>query len=231
MNEFYRLDGLKFSTSRRHAIWGRELLAKVPADVLRFYLAYTGPEVEGTSFTLAEFATTCDYELAGTWQPWLRELGQKLARDFDGRVPATGDWTGEQRFFYARLEQLTATAAEAYEAATFSPQRAVRTLCELVREARRFGKAQLAWRRVATRSEERRTAAALELLAVKQLALLAAPILPLFAARLWRNLGYEAPLGAQRLEHDLSWVTPGLRTELEATYFPNVREALSPTTA
>jgi methionyl-tRNA synthetase len=228
MNEFYRLDGLKFSTSRRHAIWGRELLAKVPADVMRFYLAMTGPEVEGTSFTLAEFAATCDRELLDTWQPWLAELGRKLLRDYEGRVPATGDWTAEQRFFYARLEQLTATAAEAYEAATFSPQRAARTLCELVREARRFGKAQLMWKRVATRSEERRTALALEVLAVKQLALLAAPIMPVFAARLWHNLGYEAPLTEHRLEPDLSWVTPGVRTELEATYFSSAREALFP---
>ncbi|HEV2847179.1 MAG TPA: class I tRNA ligase family protein, partial [Thermoanaerobaculia bacterium] len=58
MNEFYRLDGLKFSTSRRHAIWGRELLADVPADVMRFYLAWTAPEVEGTNFTLDDFQET-----------------------------------------------------------------------------------------------------------------------------------------------------------------------------
>jgi methionyl-tRNA synthetase len=228
MNEFYRLDGLKFSTSRRHAIWGRELLAKVPADVMRFYLAATGPEVEGTSFTLAEFAATCDRELFNTWQPWLNELGAQLARDYEGRVPATGDWTAEQRFFYTRLEQLTAMAAEAYEAATFSPQRAARTLCELVREARRFGKAQLVWKRVAGRGEERRTAAALELLAAKQLALLAGPIMPVFAARLWHKLGYDRPLAEQRLEADLVWVTPGLRTDLEASWFASVRDALFP---
>ena len=50
-NEFYRLDGLKFSTSRNHAIWGRELLRDQNVDLVRFYLAYTGPETEQTSFT------------------------------------------------------------------------------------------------------------------------------------------------------------------------------------
>src|SRR6185437_7680158 len=37
-NEFYQLEGDKFSTSRGHAIWGREFLRQVPADQLRFYL-------------------------------------------------------------------------------------------------------------------------------------------------------------------------------------------------
>ncbi len=55
MNEFYRLDGKKFSTSRQHAIWGREMVAEVPADAMRFYLAWSAPEVEGTNFTRREF--------------------------------------------------------------------------------------------------------------------------------------------------------------------------------
>lgn len=227
MNDFYRLDGLKFSTSRRHAIWGRELLADVPADVMRFYLAYTGPEVEGTNFTLAEFETTCDRELAGCWQPWLAGLEEKVRRDFGGKVPATGDWTAEHRRFYDRLQALAAAAAQAYEARTFSPQRAARVLCELVREARRFGKAEEAWRRVPARGEEQRTAAALELLAAKTLALLAAPILPEFARRLWRNLGYETPFASHRWEERPSWVPSGQPIgEMGALYFPSVRQSL-----
>jgi methionyl-tRNA synthetase len=227
MNEFYRLDGLKFSTSRRHAIWGRELLADVPADVLRFYLAFTSPEVEGTNFTLAEFEATCDGELAGRWQPWLAGLEEKVRRDFGGKVPATGDWTAEHRRFYDRLEALTGEAAQAYEARTFSPQRAARVLCELVREARRFGKSEEAWRRVPARGEERRTAAALELLAAKTLAVLAAPILPEFALRLWRNLGFETPLASHRWEERPSWVPSGQPIgELGALYFPSVRDSL-----
>jgi len=226
MNEFYRLDGQKFSTSRRHAIWGRELLAEVPADVMRFYLAYTAPEVEGTNFTLADFEATCDREL-GAWQSWLASLWERVRRDHGGKVPATGDWTAEHRRFFERLEALSAAAATAYEARTFSLQRAARVLCELVREARRFGKAEAAWSRVPERGEERRTAAALELLAAKTLATLAAPILPAVAARLWRALGYASPLADHRWEERPSWVPPGQMVRGTAEpYFPSVREAL-----
>ncbi|HEX6901436.1 MAG TPA: class I tRNA ligase family protein [Thermoanaerobaculia bacterium] len=227
MNEFYRLDGLKFSTSRRHAIWGRELLADVPADVMRFYLSWTAPEVEGTNFTLEDFQETCDREL-GAWEDWLSGLWQRVGRDFGGKVPSTGDWTEEHRRFFNRLEELSAEAAAAYEARTFSPQRAARVLCELVREARRFGRAQESWRRVPARGEERRTAAALELLAAKTLATLAAPILPELAARLWRDLGFKTEIGEHRWEERPSWVPSGQMLENpDAPYFRSVRESLA----
>ncbi len=53
VNEFYLLDGEKFSTSRRHAIWGKDLLTPQTVDAVRYYLAKTRPETSRTNFTLA----------------------------------------------------------------------------------------------------------------------------------------------------------------------------------
>ena len=39
VNEFYLLEGSKFSTSRRHAIWGKEILTPETVDAVRFFLA------------------------------------------------------------------------------------------------------------------------------------------------------------------------------------------------
>ncbi|MEA2694470.1 MAG: methionyl-tRNA synthetase [Acidobacteriota bacterium] len=224
MNEFYRLDGLKFSTSRRHAIWGREMVAEVPADVVRFYLAYSCPETEGTNFTREELAATVERELVGAWQPWLSRLGARMARDFGGDVPSTGDWLEDHRRFYGRVEELLAEAASGYEPRTFSPQQAVRAALELVRSARRFGRAEENWHRVPGRGEERRTGISLELLAVKALALIVAPIMPEFAARLWRELGYTTPLADFRWEERPTWVPAGQRVSLGGTYFESVPE-------
>ncbi|NJL28009.1 MAG: class I tRNA ligase family protein [Thermoanaerobaculia bacterium] len=136
-NELYQLEGLKFSTSRGHAIWARELLAEAPRDAVRFYLAHTCPEREQTNFTRAEFNRTIDTELVVGWQGWLHELAAKVRNESAGKVPSTGDWTSEHRAFYHLLERFLDDAAEAYEPATFSPQRLTRVLCELVRSARR----------------------------------------------------------------------------------------------
>ncbi|QMU80499.1 class I tRNA ligase family protein [Streptacidiphilus sp. PB12-B1b] len=51
VNEFYRLDGAKFSTSRNHAVWAHELLDQEdPADV-RAFLTWDRPSPRPTNFT------------------------------------------------------------------------------------------------------------------------------------------------------------------------------------
>ncbi len=55
VNEFYTLDGLKFSTSRNHAIWIDELLAAEDPEIVRLYLAWDGPDRYQSDFTMAAF--------------------------------------------------------------------------------------------------------------------------------------------------------------------------------
>ena len=157
-NEFYRLDGLKFSTSRNHAIWGRELLKEASLDAARFYLSYTNPERAQTNFTRDGFYSTVQREPAGAWQKWLHELGQKTRQDCGNKVPSLAVLDDEQRQFRAVMEGLIADAETGYSAETFSPQLATRACCELVRQAQRFGKSEDHWRNIPGR--ERRGPAA-----------------------------------------------------------------------
>jgi len=55
VNEFYTLDGAKFSTSRNHAIWTDELLAVEDPEIVRLYLAWDGPDRYASDFTMAGF--------------------------------------------------------------------------------------------------------------------------------------------------------------------------------
>ena len=66
VNEFYRLDGLKFSTSRNHAIWAHEFLAETDPGVVRAFLAWSRPDVYGTDFTMPEFEAFADFYRAVT---------------------------------------------------------------------------------------------------------------------------------------------------------------------
>ncbi|MEM7482641.1 MAG: class I tRNA ligase family protein [Acidobacteriota bacterium] len=207
-NEFYRLANLKFSTSRGHRILARDLLAEAPRDAVRYYLARTAPEREETDFTLEEFRQALDDELAGHWQSWLDGVAERATR-LGSKVPGAGEWTLEQRRFYRRLEALVEDAAGAWGDETFSPQRAVVVMSEIVREGRRFGQGQTEWAEVPSRSEEWRTAVALELLAVKVLGLVAAPLMPETAERLWRTLGYGAGPAEGSWQAALDWVPTG----------------------
>lgn len=227
-NEFYRLDGLKFSTSRNHAIWGSELLKQVPPDIVRFYLSYSGPETEQTNFTLSDFKYVVKRELIDGWQSWLQDLGTKIAIEYAGIVPSIRIWTDEQRRFYEMLQAFIPEAASTYEVKTFSPQRTTRILCELVRTARRFGKAEDYWKHGNQRKEERRTAVALELAAAKILALLSAPIMPDFATQLWKCLGESSPLLIGGWKDIIpNWEATLTKIDgLDGQYFPNITSSL-----
>ena len=186
-NEFYLLDGLKFSTSKEHAIWGRQLLQEASADKIRFYLAYTRPESLRTNFSKEEFYEVIKNELEGNWNTWLVALNHKINSKFNGEAPEAGLWTHEHRNFYGRLQCCIKNLGYAYAIDTFSMQRASRELCELVREAINFANNEKYWS--STCEAEERTAIAIEITAAQLLALLASPLMPDFSSKLWSQLG------------------------------------------
>ncbi|WP_433260855.1 class I tRNA ligase family protein [Actinosynnema sp. CS-041913] len=66
-NEFYELSNEKFSTSRGHVISGRDLVAEVPRDLVRFHLSVTGPEFQRTDFTREALDRITTLRLVDPW--------------------------------------------------------------------------------------------------------------------------------------------------------------------
>jgi methionyl-tRNA synthetase len=222
-NEFYRLDGLKFSTSRSHAIWGRQALDQLSPDLLRYYLCLDRPEAEQTNFRLADFRAAATRELVAGWEAWLLALGRKVHGELGGRAPEPAAAGPSQARFAAETAELLASAEQAYQAASFSPHRVVTALNRLVHAANAFGAAESHWRSGAAR--ERRRAAALELSAAATLAVAAAPIMPGFAARLRSELGF-APLGPGDWPARPVVVPAGQRLHgMESPYFQGIDAA------
>jgi methionyl-tRNA synthetase len=124
-NEFYELDGEKFSTSRGHLIWTADLLAEVPRDLARFYLSLTGPEFQRTSFNAAELRRMTSQRLAGPWNRVAEATASVAARAPAGPLPTSPD--GRRR--------ATAIADEfrrCYELRGFSPARAAGQVLDLL---------------------------------------------------------------------------------------------------
>jgi methionyl-tRNA synthetase len=224
-NEFYLLDGLKFSTSRAHAVWLRDLLAEEPADLVRFYLAHTRPESERTNFTTSDYRAFVGRELRGAWQGWLRGLGRRVGEHAGGLAPEPGAWTDEHRRHYARLGLITARAREGYEARSFSLQAVTRELLELVRLARAFAGGERHWAGVGARRDELRTALALELASARALAQHVAPLMPAFGQRLWAALGLPGEVEARGFDRHPDWVPAGARVDFGGELFPPVEPA------
>jgi methionyl-tRNA synthetase len=216
INEFYLLDGDKFSTSRRHVIWGKDLLRPDNVDGVRYYLALTRPETHRTNFTLAEYEKVVADTLVGTWQRWLNDLGDRMLRRYGGIVPDAGIWTPEHTAFLARCENQLADMAGCLGQDGFSLNRAARTLDGIVADALRFADFENAVSEIPGWKDETRTAIALELAAAKLLAHCAAPVMPRFAAKLAAAIGIDPPAQWPKL---VTLVPPGTRVDLAGQDF------------
>lgn len=223
VNEFYLLEGAKFSTSRRHAIWGKDVLSPATVDAIRFYLARTRPEGRRTNFDRRDFETQTEEVLVKKWQGWLQGLGGRIEDRYGGRAPDAGIWTPEHWSFLARLELRLRAMTACLDADDMSLNRAAAELDALIDDVVRFSRTEGLLADVPPLKDVARTAIALELAAARLLSRVAAPLMPRFAARLAAALGDAAPA---TWPSEVSLVPPGQTVNLAScTFFQSTQPA------
>ncbi|TNH42947.1 class I tRNA ligase family protein [Photorhabdus luminescens] len=215
-NEFYLLEGKKFSTSRRHAIWGKEILTPESVDAIRYYLCLTRPEQEQTNFQFDVYKAELCQTLIGVWQKWLHDLGLRVTRLFMGRAPDTGIWTKEHVAFWAQLNDHLRTMTDALNADGFSLRRAAKQLKILVQDTVDFSHSQQRLMGLEIWKDEYRTTIALELASAQLLSVIAIPLMPRFAKRLAIALGNEV---VTSWPQQAELITPGHIIKLSETLF------------
>ncbi len=82
-NEFYELENEKFSTSKGHVVWARELVTEVPRDVVRFFLCLSAPEHARANFSRALLDMIAGRRLIDPWNE-LAGILAKLTADTAG---------------------------------------------------------------------------------------------------------------------------------------------------
>jgi methionyl-tRNA synthetase len=119
-NEFYELDNAKFSTSRGHVVWGRDLVTEMPRDLVRYHLAATSPENQRTDFSRAALARVTSSRLVEPWNQVAGKVDEFVGR---GALPVSE----RSRAAAARIVERFAAC---YELDCFSLTRAAETLTE-----------------------------------------------------------------------------------------------------
>ncbi|PRY37784.1 class I tRNA ligase family protein [Umezawaea tangerina] len=130
-NEFYDLDGEKFSTSRNHLIWSADLLAEVPRDLVRFFLALTAPEYQRTNFSRDAMHGVTTRRLVEPWNALSEALTLGLVA-LDTAAPLPTTEVGRRRAA-AMLERFRLC----YELPNFSLGRAAETVLTQLDRLRR----------------------------------------------------------------------------------------------
>jgi methionyl-tRNA synthetase len=225
-NEFYRLEGEKFSTSRDHAVWGLELAERHPADAIRLYLALDRPEVEENSFSVADFEGFLDEVLVREWDGLTDAVAEAVVAHAGGLAPDAGRWNDQLAAFHVDMRRLAGRAAEGYALPTFSLSQVVRASMELVRRTLRLVAETRPLLETEQLRDEARTAIALQLLALKVLAAQVTPVAPGYGGRLRSVLGDGDGEAAAADPGLVEWVPAGTPVDgLAAVGFADARVA------
>jgi methionyl-tRNA synthetase len=208
-NEYLLLNDAKMSTSGDHALDAVAVLEKVPADLLRLYLAGCRPEETTVSASLAHLAQLMELRVIQPWQNWLEHLGRCLTAEAGSKAPQPGDFSAEHHEVFGSLQSLLSRAEHGYQ--VFSLQEVSRSIHELIERVNAFAMAQANLAQIPALQGQRATALALELAAARCLCCMTAPLMPRFAAQLWKFLGFRTTLEQEGWPSAVTFVPPGQR--------------------
>ncbi|MEV7780626.1 class I tRNA ligase family protein [Kitasatospora sp. NPDC088351] len=119
-NQYFLLEGRKFSTSKGDVVWARDFLEKAGRDRARFVLALTSPELQQSEFTEQVAAATLESRFDAPLATITARFGEQLAgRSVD--APPSLWWTTAIEASVRRFEA-------AYALETFSIRKAAEAL-------------------------------------------------------------------------------------------------------
>jgi methionyl-tRNA synthetase len=86
-SEYLTLEGRKISTSQNWAVWLDDLLARYPADAIRYYLISNNPEKRDGDFSQRAFVLAYNGELLGAFGNLVQRTLQFICRFYEGCTP------------------------------------------------------------------------------------------------------------------------------------------------
>lgn len=228
INELLYLRGEKFSTSRRHLIWGQKLLTHVSSDYVRWGLSRARPELKNENFDLDQFIANTNMFFADRLQGWIKRSLTHLAECHHSVVPEPGSWTQQHTAFRREICHLAEGAEQGFRVDSFSPQTVTRRLEEMVLVADEFFATQCRYENSTVMIDNHRTSVALNFWAMGLFARLAIPIAPESAQRILVLLGLEdqVPIDGvgDFIRHGRALSLVNMPTF--AAVSPNIREAV-----
>ncbi len=186
-NEFYNLEGRKFSTSEGWFLDIAEFMKKFPPDTLRWTLARGAPETRDTQFTWKEFQIRVNSELLGNIGNLASRVLKFVKARFAGTIPARTELVESERDALAETSRLYQEIAKAYE--RFSPKAAAELLLKLGAVGNKLIEKEKPFVVYKTDPARAGTTINVALTMLEQLAVALSPIIPNTAAHIFKQLG------------------------------------------
>lgn len=190
-NEFFLLEGHQFSKSDNWTIDLEEFFKLYTPDQARYAIAANAPETADAEFTWKDFQMRCNSELLGKFGNFVNRVLVFAKQHCHSRVP---DLHLTDARFLAQMNSLVKDAADAFK--TFHLRKACQILMELSSAGNAYFDIQKPWAlaKDPSKRQELDTVIALSIECIKNLALVASPIIPSSAQKIWQMLGYTTIL-------------------------------------
>jgi len=197
-NQFLNIDGEKFSTSRGLAVWLLDVLERLDADAVRFYLTSIAPETKDANFSWDEMITRNNGELVAAWGNLVnRVLGFAYSR-FDAKVPDPQELDEIDKTLLASIEKGMTEVAELYEKVQLRD--ALKQTLTLTREVNKYLDVKAPWKLFKTDPEAAGTVVFVAMKVIDSLKILYAPVLPHSSQKIHEFFGHENKLFGDNLK-------------------------------
>jgi methionyl-tRNA synthetase len=193
-NEFYMLEGRQFSKSDGWTIDLDEFFSKYTADQIRYAIAANAPETSDSEFTWKDFQMRCNSELLGKFGNFVHRVLVFAKQQCGGKVPPKSTLLPIDHDFVQQMETLVESAATCYE--EFRLRKASQTLMELAHLGNAYFDAKKPWSLAKDENlrDQLNTTVALCIDCIQKLSLVASPIIPEAAQKIWEMIGHRSQL-------------------------------------
>lgn len=179
-NEFLKLEGRQFSTSRDWAVWLDEV--DYDSDLLRYYLTAIMPEKGDSNFTWSGFREKVNEELVSTYGNFVHRV-LKLVEDNFEDIPSSSSLKKRDEEVIREIAEMTDEVGELIDKREF--KKALKGVMSLARSGNKYLNDEEPWKQ-----EDPSNCLYVSLRIVKALAILGAPFMPGAAEDIWKMIGF-----------------------------------------
>ncbi len=202
-NEFFNLEGKQFSKSDGWYINLDDFFNRFHTDQLRYYLAANAPESADSEFTWKDFQVRCNAELVGKFGNFINRVLVFAQNHCQGQIPKADTLSEADSRFINEMHRLCGEIEGSY--ASYRLRRVSQLIMELSQVANTYFDVKAPWKdaKVEAGHPSMQTTIALCIECIKRLCIVAAPLMPQTAQRVWEMIGQSGKIEKQNWKSSL----------------------------
>lgn len=207
-NEFYNLEGKQFSKSEGWIIDLEDFFHRFHTDQIRYAIAANAPETGDSEFIWKDFQARCNHELLGKLGNLVNRVLVFAQNHCLATIPSKGKLEDIDHRFLNDISRLSSEIEESY--ASYRLRKASQLMMELAQKGNAYFDAKTPWKDAKNESTRSlmETTIANCLDCLKVLAIVAYPIIPTTAEKIWELLGFSKPIDTFSWKEGLSFQLP-----------------------